>query len=114
VRDFGGVREVAMLSFRQATKRIEEMKLSEGLYWLLVIPPIIGVLLIFIFALVLSIYYSISTGRPARAFSVIFHDAFSGFFNETTWPYDLFWFSLIAVISVIKFRRYLKFLMRYF
>ena len=98
-----------MVSFRQAAKQIEEMKLSEGLYWLLVIPPILGVLLIFLLALVVSIYYSISTGTPARAFSVIFNDAFSGFFNETTWPYDVSWFGLIAVTSVIKFRQYLKF-----
>jgi hypothetical protein len=91
-------------------KRIREMKLSEGLYWLLIFLVIMPQIIIFIFSLSESIYYSISAGNTLISFYLVFRYSYAFLFKgdnlaEQPWIYVLFWLGVIAIMTVVKYRK---------
>ena len=91
-------------------KRIRKIRLSEGLYWLLVFLVVVPQIIIFVLALVESIYYSIYAGNTLISFYLVFRYSYAFLFKgdalaEQPWIYVLFLLGLIAIMTVVKYRK---------
>lgn len=86
-------------------RKMWEIKLSDGLYRLLLAIVIIPPALLFIEALGILIYYTVTTRLVIRSFSLIFKRAFSYLYADETWNYYMFWVAVVAASSSMKYKR---------
>jgi hypothetical protein len=91
-------------------ERIRQMKLSDGLYWLLVLLIVVPQIIIFLLALAESIYYSIFAGNTLISFYLVFRYSYAFLFKgdrliEQPWIYVLFGLGFIAIMTVVKSRK---------
>jgi hypothetical protein len=77
-----------------------EMKLSDGLYWLLLAIVIIPPTLLFIEALGFLIYYAVTTGLVTRSFSLIFKLAFSYLYTDEASKYYMLWAAYYLLLKL--------------
>jgi hypothetical protein len=90
-------------------KTLREMKLSEWLYWLLVLLVVVPQVILFPLALAESIYYSLFAGNILISFYLVFRYSYAFLFNgdklaEQPWIYIVFLFCVIAIMTVVKYR----------